>query len=94
MSWTDSKYCKNFKGDCGNHFVDLNGHTNFDIPSESKLDHYNIPVCFEDTRTKFMELHDRMKEEGLGIYDFPDDEDFNIVLNALVIADNYERGRR
>lgn len=32
MGYCDCKYCKRFIGDCGNHFKDLYGHTNFNIP--------------------------------------------------------------
>ena len=65
MGYCDCKYCKKFIGDCGNHFMDSYGHINFDIPSESVLDKFNNPTCFEETRTKYKELHDRMKEEGI-----------------------------
>ena len=94
MGYCDCKYCKKFIGDCGNHFKDSYGHINFDIPSESVLDKFNNPTCFEETRTKYKELYDRMKEDGICGYEFPDDEDFNNVLRALIIADREERKKR
>ena len=93
-SYCDCKYCKKYKGDCGNHFIDSNGHINFEIPKETILDKYNNPTCFEDTRTKYKELYDRMKEDGICEYEIPDEEDFNNILNALLIADKEEKKKR
>ena len=43
------KNCAKYKGNCGNHFKDCNGHTLWDVPSESMFDGVigNIPSCFE-----------------------------------------------
>lgn len=54
MSWYDCKYCKKYKGDCGNHHVDSNGHTDFEIASSSYCDKYSIPICFKDIRANWI----------------------------------------
>ena len=38
------KNCANYKGDCGHHFYDSNGHINFEIPSESMFD--GVMACY------------------------------------------------
>lgn len=53
MSWYDCKYCKNYKGDCGNHHKDSNGHTNFDVADFSQCNKYGVPECFKDARPKW-----------------------------------------
>lgn len=46
--------CAKFKGNCGNHFKDSNGHIVWDCPSESMYDGVigDIPSCF-DPSTEF-----------------------------------------
>lgn len=43
------KDCAKYKGDCGHHFKDANGHINWDCPSESMYDGIigDIPACFD-----------------------------------------------
>ena len=43
------KDCAKYKGDCGHHFRDTNGHILYDVPSESMHDGAidSIPYCFE-----------------------------------------------
>lgn len=43
--------CKRYKGDCGHHFVDSEGHTNFYIPEESACDGFGRCVYYEDRRS-------------------------------------------
>lgn len=53
MNWYDCKYCKDYKGDCGNHYKDGNGHINFEIADISYCNQYGTPDCFKDTRSKW-----------------------------------------
>ena len=54
----------------------------------------NCTTCNKSSVCKYKELYDRMKEDGICGYEFPDDEDFNNVLRALIIADREERKKR
>lgn len=38
MSEVKCKDCAKYKGNCGNHFKDTNGHINYEIPAESMYD--------------------------------------------------------
>lgn len=41
--------CKHYKYDCGHHFIDYDGHINYNIPRESMYDGVlgDIPSCWE-----------------------------------------------
>lgn len=59
------KNCANYKGDCGGHFVDENGHINYEIAS-------NGSFCegYEETRNKWqvaIDLLNEGKPEQIGI---------------------------
>lgn len=59
------KNCANYKGDCGRHFVDGNGHINYEIAS-------NGSFCegYEETRNKWqvaLDLLNEGKPEQIGI---------------------------
>lgn len=59
------KNCANYKGDCGSHFVDGNGHINYEIAS-------NGSFCegYEETRNKWqvaLDLLNEGKPEQIGI---------------------------
>lgn len=43
------KNCAHYKGNCGHHFVNADGHINYDIPSETMGDKWGggIPSCWE-----------------------------------------------
>ena len=46
---SECKDCANYKGNCGHHFHDVNGHILWDVPSESMYDGVigSTPYCFE-----------------------------------------------
>lgn len=48
--------CKHYKGNCGHHFVDWNGHINYEIPDED-MERF----CFEPS-AEFLE---KQKEEHI-----------------------------
>lgn len=51
MSDFTCENCKNFKGNCGKHFIDKYNHIDYTCPSESQYDNCcgNIPLCFQPT---------------------------------------------
>lgn len=47
------KNCMKFKGDCGHHFRDEQGHIVYDCPSESCCDRYGKCDYYEEKRNKY-----------------------------------------
>lgn len=45
--------CTKFKGDCGYHFRDSQGHIIYDCPSESCCDRYGNCNYYEEKRNKY-----------------------------------------
>lgn len=64
----ECRNCKNYKGDCGNHFVDQNGHINYEIPRESCYVNRVSPFCFEPSNEYKKELFKKDVEKILGEY--------------------------
>jgi hypothetical protein len=100
LSYHSCKYCEKFSGDCGNHFKDKYGHTDFEIPKESVLDNYGVPNCFVDSNTKYKNLYERLREE---IENLPNSDKYTLcldkkhlvnILDALLIADKDEKSKR
>ena len=50
------KNCMKFKGDCGHHFRDEQGHIVYDCPSESCCDRYGKCDYYEEKRNKYQKI--------------------------------------
>lgn len=64
--FNDCRDCKNYKGNCGKHFIDWNNHINYDIPAEA----YTADVfsgehgsCFEPSEKYKQEQLHKVAEE-------------------------------
>lgn len=77
------KTCKKYKGDCGCHFRDELGHTDYDIPSEGACDIYGNCMSFEETRTECQIALDQLEEYEDEIATYIDT---NILRKALKIG--------
>lgn len=58
------KNCKSYKDDCGYHFIDSDGHIDYEIPKESSCDKYGVCVNYEEKRNKYQIALENIKEYG------------------------------
>ena len=54
--------CEKYHGNCGNHFIDWDGHIRRDIPSESMYDNVvgDIPSCFIASKDYLKKQREKM----------------------------------
>lgn len=93
MAWCDCKYCANYKGDCGNHFTDIQNHIDYAIPKETMFDTNGVPRCFVDTDTKYAEIYKSLQNRA-DIKLLLSNDDFKIISEALLIADRKSKESR
>lgn len=74
---TVCKNCKLYKGDCGHHFVDGNGHIDYYIPDEKARNLYGQCVFFEIKDKTIDDLLENIKKDNLG------DEDKELIQNII-----------
>lgn len=59
---TVCKNCKLYKGDCGHHFVDGNGHIDYDIPDNKEMTLYGECVYYERKPETIYDLLEKLKK--------------------------------
>jgi hypothetical protein len=74
--------CKYYKGDCGKHHTDYNGHIDYNIPSEYMYDHGWL-TCFEPSEEYICEIHEEQAKE---LASYPID----VIKRALEFAKSKE----
>lgn len=59
------KDCEKYKGNCGNHFKDINGHIMWDTPAESMYDGAigDAPKCFIPSKAYQEKCNDKVIKE-------------------------------
>lgn len=70
--------CKYFKGDCGKHHKDFDGHINYEIPAEYMYDR-GFLTCFEPSKEYIQKIHE---EQAKKLASYPID----VIKRALEIA--------
>lgn len=64
----DCKYCTKYHGVCGCHYIDLDGHIHYDLPSQGYVEVWDgetIFTCYKESRNlKQMCIH-AVKESSL-----------------------------
>lgn len=93
MAWCDCKYCANYKGDCGKHFVDNSRHIDYTIPKETMFDSNGVPRCFVDTDTRYAEVYKSLQNNS-DIKLLLTNDDFKTISEALLLADEKEKENR
>ena len=70
--------CKHYKGDCGKHHKDCNGHIDYDIPAEYMYDHGWLS-CFDPSEEY---IRKRQEERAKELSKYP----IEIIERALELA--------
>lgn len=65
MIYNDCRDCALYRGNCGHHFIDIIGHINYTIPTESKMDDATGPYgsCFIPSEQYSLETKKEIIEE-------------------------------
>lgn len=80
----ECKNCKNYKDNCGCHFIDSNGHIDYEIPRESICDQYGVCVSYEENRNKYQIALENIKEYGYRISEFVSINTLNEALIHMI----------
>lgn len=91
---SECKDCKLFKGNCGHHYIDVDGHVHYDYPSRAYTNRAGCCEFYQEARTQRQIVKDALIERYKDTH-----EDYYVGIAIRVIAnmsdetfDRLERG--